>query len=102
MAYIAICRDHPARDTSRLRKTEKAAHFAYIETILAKLLVAGPLPSEDDGAHVASLFIYSVDSADEARELLQADPYYQAGIYGEIELQPYIPAAGQWIGGTIW
>ncbi len=102
MAYIAICRDDPKRNTVRLRATAKAAHFAYIETILDKLLVAGPLPSEADGAHVASLFIYDVDSADEARDLLQADPYYQAGIYGEIELQSYIPAAGQWIGGTIW
>lgn len=35
-------------------------------------------------------------------QLLEDDPYYRAGIYGRVRLAPFVPAAGQWIGGTIW
>ncbi len=102
MPYLAICRDDSSIDTASLRRSAKDQHFAYIESILEKLLVAGPLPRVSDGAHLASLFIYAVDTEAAARELLEADPYYKAGIYSDIELQPYLPAAGSWIGGTIW
>ena len=102
MPYLAICRDDQDRDTGNLRRSERDAHFAYIETILDRLLVAGPLPEADSGSHTASLFVYAVDSEAEARALLEADPYFKAGIYGECELKPFVPAAGSWIGGTIW
>jgi uncharacterized protein YciI len=100
--YVAICRDDRRRDTGALRHAERDAHFAYIESILDRLLVAGPLPETDSGAHTASLFVYAVETENEARRLLEADPFFQAGIYGEIEIKPFLPAAGGWIGGTIW
>ena len=102
MPYIAICRDDQTRDTGALRRAERDAHFAYIESILDKLLVAGPLPEEASGSHTASLFVYAVDSEDEARALLEADPFFRAGIYAEVEIKPFLPAAGGWIGGKIW
>jgi uncharacterized protein YciI len=100
--YVAICRDDPQRDTGALREAHKLAHFAYIESILGRLLVAGPLPQPPDGAHRASLFVYAVETEVEARAMLQADPYFQAGIYSDVELQAFLPAAGGWIGGTVW
>jgi len=102
MPYIAICRDDAGKDTESLRRSAKQQHFDYIESILEHLLVAGPLPREQDGAHRASLFVYAVDSEPAARELLEADPYYKAGIYADVELQAFLPAAGSWIGGKIW
>ena len=102
MPYLAVCRDDPQQDTGALREAHKLAHFAYIESILDSLLVAGPVPQPPDGAHRASLFVYAVESEAEARALLQSDPYFQAGIYADVELQEFLPAAGEWIGGTIW
>ena len=102
MPYVAICRDDINRNTGALRRAERDAHFAYIESIMDRLLVAGPLPEASSGSHTASLFVYAVDTEDEARGLLEADPFYRAGIYGEVELKTFLPAAGSWIGGTIW
>ncbi len=102
MPYIALCEDDPTVDSAALRSREKDAHFAYIEKILDQLLVAGPLPEPSGGQHTGSLFVYAADSEVAARQLLEADPYYQAGIYGRVRLAPFVPAAGQWIGGTIW
>lgn len=102
MPYIAICEDDPAVDSAALRSREKDAHFAYIEGILGRLLVAGPLAKAADGEHTGSLFVYAADTEADARELLVNDPYYRAGIYGRVRMSLFVPAAGEWIGGTIW
>jgi len=102
MAWVATCVDRGDVDTAPLRARERDAHFAYIESILAKVLVAGPLATPGTGTHGASLFIYDVADEAEARRLLEGDPYFAAGIYGEVELRPFWPAAGRWIGGKIW
>ena len=102
MPYIALCEDDPTVDSQALRAREKDAHFAYIAGILGRLLVAGPLQDAGGGEHSASLFVYAVESEGEARQLLENDPYFKAGIYGEVRLRVFVPAAGGWIGGTIW
>ena len=102
MAYVAICRDDPERDTAALRIDEKDRHFAYIESILDQLLVAGPLKAAPGDPYGASLFVYAVDTEAEARVLLENDPYFRAGIYGDVRFEAFQPAAGEWIGGKIW
>lgn len=101
MAVVALCRDDPAVDTAALRATALQQHFAYIESVLDRLLVAGPI-RDASGKQIASLLIYDVDEIDAARQLLENDPYYRAGIYSDIEFSPFLPAAGRWIGGKIW
>lgn len=102
MPYIALCEDDPTVDTRALRSREKDAHFAYIEGILGRLLIAGPLTTAPGQPHQGSLFIYAVESESAARQLLENDPYYKAGIYGTVRLMAFVPAAGEWIGGKIW
>lgn len=102
MAFIAICEDDPAVDTGALRRAHKDAHFAYIEGIQGQLLVAGPLREVAGETYNASLFVYAAESEAEARRLLENDPYFRAGIYAEVRLAAFVPAAGSWIGGTIW
>jgi uncharacterized protein len=102
MPWIALCFDRDDIDTGTPRRTERDAHFTYIESILDRILIAGPLAAPGGGRYSASLFIYRVDSEKEARQLLEADPYYRAGIYARTEFHPFIPAAGEWIGGTLW
>jgi uncharacterized protein YciI len=102
MAFMAVCDDDPTVDSVALRRQARDAHFAYIEGILDRLLVAGPLAGSGSPIHSGSLFVYRVDTEGEARELLENDPYFRAGIYGEVRLSPFTPAAGEWIGGKIW
>jgi uncharacterized protein YciI len=52
--------------------------------------------------HHASIFAYDVSSEQEARALLEQDPYFTVGLYGEIRFEPFWPAAGRWLPGTIW
>jgi uncharacterized protein YciI len=102
LAWIAVCRDATDRDTAALRAAWRDRHFAYVESVLDRVLAAGPLARPGSRGHRASLFVYDVATEDEARALLEADPYFIAGIYGEVRLEPWWPAAGRWLGGTIW
>ena len=102
MAWLALCTDRTDIDTGALRSARREAHFAYIESIMERLLVAGPLSNGLGAAHQGSLFIYRVDSEAEARRLLEDDPFWQAGIYADCQFQAFTPAAGRWPGGALW
>ena len=100
MPHIAYCTDR--KDLGDQRQTALADHLAYIETILDRIAVAGPVASGPDGSTEASCFIYHTDDEAEARALFENDPYYQVGLYGEVDMVAFTAAAGSWIGGKIW
>lgn len=100
-AYIAWCTDRAGDEPARLRKELAQPHFAHIEAIMDKLRVAGPVRDED-GNTVGSMLVFNVASEAEARDLLDRDPYAGADIWESVEIRPFLPAAGEWIGGKIW
>lgn len=100
MATLCLCHDVP--DSTALRESARDAHFAYIESIMDEVLVAGPLGDPEIRAWRGSAFLYATDDADRARALLHNDPYYQAGVYARVDTFPFLPAAGHWLGGGIW
>ncbi len=99
-AYVVLCRDGPDAATARSAHTQ--AHLAYIETVLADLSVAGPLFDAAGHATVGSLFVLRTRSLARAREIIENDPFFKAGAFASVEYFPHLPAAGQYIGGTIW
>lgn len=97
MPYAVICRDHVTDAAQQARARELQPHLDYIATIAEQVLVAGPLSTDGTGRYNASLFIYAVATEAEARRLLENDPYYQAGIYAETEINAFVPARGTWL-----
>jgi uncharacterized protein YciI len=99
-SYMAFCEDNPGSGT--LREAHMADHLAYVETVLDSIRVAGPL-WENDGEDVgASSFIYRAESLEDAKQLLEDDPYNKAGIYASVRWFKFYPAAGEWVGGKNW
>ena len=100
MPYFCYCKDNPG--SARLRKEHLPAHLRYVESIIDRILVAGPLIDTGSQGHNGSFFLYQVDTEEEARELLHNDPYYNAGVFTEVKCQPFLPVAGTWVGGITW
>jgi uncharacterized protein len=98
--FAVIAHDLPGAHERRM--AARPAHFAYVETIADKIALAGPLRTPDGQGFVGSVLIYDTETADQARALLEADPYYQAGIWRAPELHPFTAAIGTLIGGKIW
>lgn len=66
-----------------------------------KIAIAGPLRDEN-GLSNGSLFVFKTMSPEEAEELFRSDPYFKAGVWTRWEVHPFLPAAGEWIGGKTW
>lgn len=98
-SYAVIAWDAP--DSEAKRAAARDDHFAHIEQVIDRVLIAGPLRDET-GAFTGSLLV--IDAADEAdaRALIERDPYYAAGIWDRVETRAFTAAAGEWIGGRIW
>ena len=97
--YAIVARDAPG--AAAIRDGARDAHFAHIETILDKVAIAGPL-KDAAGHFTGSLVVLHADSEGEARAILEADPYYKAGVWDDIRIDAFTAAAGGWVGGKSW
>ncbi len=97
--YAIVSHDAPGAEA--IRAEHRAAHFAHIDTILDKVAVAGPL-KDAEGRFTGSLVVLHVADEAEARRILEADPYFKAGVWTDIRIEAFTAAAGRWIGGKVW
>jgi len=98
--FLVICYD--VSESDELRKHHLKSHLDYIETILERIQVAGPIVNNASGKYQSSCFVYTADSKEEALELLHADPYYRAGLYQNCVIEEFKAVAGNWVGGKRW
>jgi uncharacterized protein len=61
-------------------------HREYLKSLLAegKLWASGPF-TDDSGA----LIIYEAESEEEAKRLIEADPFHEAGIFASYAMKPW-------------
>lgn len=97
---VALCFD--GADAARLRPAATAAHLRYIDTVIDEINLAGPLYDATGRVNVGSLYVLRTTSEQRAREIVESDPYFQAGVFAEVRYQRFLPAAGHYIGGKIW
>ena len=100
MLVSVYCKDAPGG--AEPRQSKLLEHLAHIEEIEDKIKVAGPVMGADGKGPVASLLIFEVDSLDEATQMIHADPYYQAGVWQEVNIQKFKGVVGSWVGGKTW
>ena len=94
MLYAIIATDKPGSLPARL-----AARPAHLERLRAlqdqgRLILAGPHPAidcEDPGeaGYSGSLIVAEFSDLETAQAWAAADPYAQAGIYGEVQVKPF-------------
>lgn len=98
---IAICSDYTDGRATEHRLAQLTPHLQYIESIMDKLAVAGPIKNAD-GKLAGSVLIYKVETEADARALLEGDPYYRVPIWQTVTLKQIVPVAGEWVGGKQW
>jgi len=100
LQWLVICSDVAA--SAALRRKHLQAHLTYIESVMDRISVAGPLFAGTADDMNGSCFIYRTDDLGQARTLLHNDPYYQAGLYSRTEFIAFKPVAGIWMDGAAW
>lgn len=92
--YFAFLRRGPGWTAQRTPETEKlqAAHMAHINSMASsgKLVIAGPF---ENAGEYAGVFVFKVNSIEEAKALAEGDPTVKAGRL-VIELHPWLVPQG--------
>lgn len=94
MLYACICTDKPG--ASDLRQQTRETHLAHLREHEGAVVSAGPLLSADGDMPIGSLLIVEAGSLDQARNMIEADPYSKAGVFARIEVHPW-----RWVLGTV-
>jgi uncharacterized protein YciI len=91
--YVVFCRDQPA--SSELRSPALADHLKHIEAMADRISLAAALKS-DDGSPSGSIIIVEASCANEARALVESDPFFAAGVWESLEINQLGNAVGKW------
>ena len=87
MLYTFYCSDKP--EATGVRVANREAHLAFLNGLGDRLLLAGPLLSEDGATVVGSLIIVECDDMAAARALAARDPYAKAGLFSSVAIKPW-------------
>lgn len=86
MLFAIYALDKPG--AAALRAETRPAHLAYLDGMVAQMVLAGPL-LDAQGQAVGSLLVVDAESQSAVEDLAAADPYAQAGLFGSVTIRPY-------------
>lgn len=88
MLFALLCTDKPG--ALQLRLDTRPVHVAHLTKLNeeGKLAFAGPF-LDADGKPNGSLVVVKADSAEAARALGEADPFFKAGVFESVVVKPW-------------
>jgi uncharacterized protein YciI len=75
-------------DSAALRAATRETHLGYLDSIVAQLILAGPLLNAENQP-IGSLLVVEAESAAAAAAFADADPYARAGLFESVTIRPY-------------
>ena len=90
--FMLACFDKP--NSLDLRMATREAHLAYVRGNVALVKGAGPMLDAAE-AMAGSLFILEAEDRAAVEAFHAADPYQQAGLFGQVEIRGFRASIGQ-------
>ncbi|MBI1208727.1 MAG: hypothetical protein GC191_15755 [Azospirillum sp.] len=87
MLFMVYCTDKPGHGEVRL--ANRAAHLAYLKSLGDRILLAGPLLSDDGTGMVGSLLVVECADRAAAEAFRDGDPYGAAGLFQSVAIHPF-------------
>ena len=87
--FVLIGHDGP--DGAARRDRHRADHVAYIEALdrAGRVRLAGPIRNNAGDASTGAVIVFDADSLDDARRVVDADPYVAGGVFHSITVAPF-------------
>ena len=82
MPYAIQTQDKP--DHGHLRAELRAAHLAFLDANLDKLLAAGAVIDDDGTGGHGGILIVDTDDRAEAEAFIAGDPFFKAGLFENV------------------
>ena len=87
---------HDIGDNTGLRKRLLEEHMAHIGRYLDSIRLAGPLLREGGLEPGGGMLIVDAVDAAEVRRMIEADPYFCAGLWDEVRIHPFKEIVNAW------
>ena len=87
MAFVLYCVDKAGH--GHVRAENRPDHLDYLNSHLDRILLAGPLTSDDGATVIGSLIVVSDDERAAAEAFAAGDPYAQAGLFESVTVTAY-------------
>ncbi|HIP78746.1 MAG TPA: YciI family protein [Kiloniellaceae bacterium] len=87
MAFVLYCVDKAGH--GHVRAENRPAHLDYLNSNLDRILIAGPMTSDDGASVTGSVIILSDGSREDAEAFAAADPYTKAGLFESVTITAY-------------
>tara|TARA_R110002096_G_scaffold64920_3_gene158047 strand:+ start:35633 stop:35938 length:306 start_codon:yes stop_codon:yes gene_type:complete len=92
--YIVYCLDQP--DSENLRAAAFNDHMQHLESVADQIYFAAAL-KDQAGNPTGSLMIVDAKSCADAKQFVQDDPFYLAGVWKELHAHHLGNAVGSWL-----
>ena len=85
--FVVHCKDKPG--AARVRLDNRTAHLDFLKGYGAKVVMAGPVLTDDRQSMVGSVLVLDFVERAELDAFLAADPYARAGLFEGITVLPW-------------
>ncbi len=85
--FMVLCLDKPGH--LEVRKANRDAHLAWLRQRIEKVVIGGPLLSDDGQSMIGSMLVLDIADRAELDALLADDPYAKAGLFQSVTVHPY-------------
>ena len=87
MLFVIFCIDKP--DMEEKRREMLAVHQAYMATDPIKVVMLGPLTSDDGNRSIGSLFIVEAENRAAVEAFQKNDPFVAADLWETVEVRAF-------------
>jgi len=92
MLFVIFCIDRAGAEDRRKQMIQ--AHVDYLATKPIKVVMSGPLTSDDGAKAIGSLFLVDAANRAEVESFQRSDPFYNAGIWETVEVRAFNKRVG--------
>ena len=94
MLYFILVEDIP--DNMEIRARLLDEHMQHIGGYLDRIKLGGPLMRPDGQSPAGGILIMEAESETELRQMMDADPYFQAGLWQDVRIYPFKEILNGW------
>lgn len=98
--FLVTARDGP--DSAAARKKHLDGHLRHVEQHWRSYVTAGPIREPGGDQIIGSVFLVLAKNLQEAKDLMNGDPYITCGMYQSVEYTEFTNSIGLFPGGRIW
>jgi len=94
MLFLVYLED--IEDNAPIRRSLLDQHMKHIGGHVGSIRLGGPLMRADGKTQAGGILLIEAESVDQVRGIIDADPYYQAGLWPEVRIHEFREIINGW------